>query len=42
MYDVPFSFLEEIMKGDLHEFLGGLQKQCGLVSRALQRRYSLH
>src|SRR5260370_146913 len=26
----------------LHEFLGGLQKQCGLVSRALQRRYSLH
>jgi len=39
--ELRYRDLEEIMMGDLHEFLGGLQKQCGLVGRALQRRYSL-
>jgi uncharacterized alpha-E superfamily protein len=39
--ELRYRELEQIMTGDLHEFLGGLQKQCGLVSRALQRRYSL-
>jgi len=40
--ELRYRELEEIMTGNLHEFLCGLQKQCGLVSQALQRRYSLH
>jgi uncharacterized alpha-E superfamily protein len=39
--DLRYRDIEEIMTKDLHEFLGGLHKQCGMVSRALQRRYSL-
>jgi uncharacterized alpha-E superfamily protein len=39
--ELRFRDLDEIIQGDLHVFLGGLQRRCGRVSRALQQRYSL-
>jgi uncharacterized alpha-E superfamily protein len=40
--ELRFRDLEHILDGDLHAFLGGLQRRCSHVSRALQQRYSLH
>jgi uncharacterized alpha-E superfamily protein len=39
--ELRFRDLGQILDGDLHAFLGGLQRRCGHVSRALQERYSL-
>jgi uncharacterized alpha-E superfamily protein len=39
--ELRFRDLEQILSGSLHDFLDGLQKRCGLVSRALQQRYFL-
>ncbi len=39
--ELRFRELDQILTGDLHVFLSGLEKRCGLVSRALQERYSL-
>jgi hypothetical protein len=39
--ELRFRDLDQILEGDLHTFLGGLQRRCGLVSRAMQQRYSL-
>jgi uncharacterized alpha-E superfamily protein len=39
--DLRFGELEQILKGDLHAFLGGVLERCGETSRALQEQYSL-
>jgi uncharacterized alpha-E superfamily protein len=39
--ELRFRDLEQILAGDLHVFLSSLERRCGGVSRALQRRYSL-
>jgi len=40
--DLKFGELDQILRGDLHAFLDGLQARCALVSRAVQNQYSLH
>lgn len=40
--ELRFGDLDQILTGELHVFLSGLQRRCGQVSRALQQRYSLH
>ena len=40
--ELRFRELETILADDLHGFLSGLEKSCGRVSLALQKRYSLH
>jgi uncharacterized alpha-E superfamily protein len=39
--ELRFRDLDQILAGDLHAFLTALEKRCGLVSLALQQRYSL-
>ena len=39
--ELRYRELDQILSGDLHVFLSGLETQCGLVSQALQERYSL-
>jgi uncharacterized alpha-E superfamily protein len=39
--ELRFRDLGQILTGDLHEFLSGLQRRVGGVSRALHERYSL-
>jgi uncharacterized alpha-E superfamily protein len=39
--DLKFAELDQILKGDLHGFLGGVLERCAQVSLALQERYSL-
>jgi uncharacterized alpha-E superfamily protein len=39
--DLQYRELEQILEGDLHEFLSGLWDRCALVSRAVQERYAL-
>ncbi|HEV3263437.1 MAG TPA: alpha-E domain-containing protein [Gemmataceae bacterium] len=40
--DLKFGELDQILQGDLHAFLDGLQVRCAHVSRAVQNQYSLH
>jgi uncharacterized alpha-E superfamily protein len=40
--DLKYRELTEILAGDLHGFLAGLQERCAAVSRALQDRYCLY
>src|SRR5262249_23628679 len=40
--DLKYRELDQILKDDLHAFLGGFLDQCAQVSRAVQDRYSLH
>jgi uncharacterized alpha-E superfamily protein len=39
--ELRYSRLDEVLGGDLHTFLGGLQDRCGRVSRAVQSQYAL-
>jgi uncharacterized alpha-E superfamily protein len=39
--DLKFTELDQILRGDLHAFLGGLLVRCAQVSLAVQERYSL-
>ncbi|MBY0526175.1 MAG: alpha-E domain-containing protein [Gemmataceae bacterium] len=39
--DLKFAELEQILKGDLHQFLSGVMDRCNQVSRAIQAQYSL-
>jgi uncharacterized alpha-E superfamily protein len=39
--DLKFGELDQILQGDLHAFLDGLQERCAEVSRAVQDQYSL-
>jgi uncharacterized alpha-E superfamily protein len=39
--DLRFAEIDQILKGDLHDFLGGVLERCGQVSRAVQDQYSL-
>jgi uncharacterized alpha-E superfamily protein len=40
--DLKYRELDQILKDDLHAFLGAFLDQCAQVSRAVQDRYSLH
>jgi uncharacterized alpha-E superfamily protein len=39
--DLRFAEVGQILKGDVHAFLGGLLERCGQASRAVQDQYSL-
>jgi hypothetical protein len=39
--DLRFAELRELLKGDLHVFLGGVLERCGHVGQAVQEQYSL-
>jgi uncharacterized alpha-E superfamily protein len=39
--DLRFGELDQLLKGNLHEFLSGILDQCAQVSRAVQDQYSL-
>jgi uncharacterized alpha-E superfamily protein len=39
--ELQYLELDEVLRGDLHAFLGRLTEQCGQVSRAVQERYAL-
>jgi uncharacterized alpha-E superfamily protein len=39
--ELRYRELEQLLAGDLHEFLSGLQAGCGLVGSAVQARYAL-
>jgi uncharacterized alpha-E superfamily protein len=39
--DLRFAELGELLKGDLHVFLGGVLERCGHVGQAIQEQYSL-
>ena len=39
--DLRFGEVEQILKGDMHAFLGSLLERCAQVSRAVQDQYSL-
>ena len=39
--ELRFRELDQILADDLHAFMSGLKRRCGLVSRSLQERYSL-
>jgi uncharacterized alpha-E superfamily protein len=39
--DLRFAELGQILRGNLHVFLGGVLERCGQVSQALQEQYSL-
>ena len=39
--ELRFRGMDEILAGDLHAFLNGLQRRCELVGRAVQQQYSL-
>src|SRR5262249_15841389 len=39
--DLKFAEIDEILRGDLHLFLGDLQERCARVSTAVQDQYAL-
>jgi uncharacterized alpha-E superfamily protein len=39
--DLKFAEIDQILRGDLHLFLGGLLERCGQVSSAVQDQYAL-
>ena len=39
--DLRFAEIDQILQGDLHDFLCGVLERCGQVSRAVQDQYSL-
>ncbi len=39
--ELRFCELEQILRGDLHEFLGRILDRCLRVGRSLQEQYSL-
>jgi uncharacterized alpha-E superfamily protein len=40
--DLSFSELDQILEGNLHDFLSGVLDRCAQASRAVQNQYSLH
>jgi uncharacterized alpha-E superfamily protein len=38
--ELRYGEAEEILRGDLHAFLSGVQERCGLVGRVVQEQYS--
>jgi uncharacterized alpha-E superfamily protein len=40
--ELRFAELDQLLDGDLHEFLGGILERCSQVGRAIQDQYSLH
>jgi uncharacterized alpha-E superfamily protein len=40
--DLRYAELDQILKGDFHQFLMGVLERSGQVSRAIQEQYSLH
>ncbi len=40
--DLKFVELEQILRNDLHTFLGSVLERCAQVTRAVQEQYSLH
>jgi uncharacterized alpha-E superfamily protein len=40
--DLRYAELDQILKGDFHQFLTGVLERSGQVSRAIQEQYSLH
>jgi uncharacterized alpha-E superfamily protein len=40
--DLRFAELEQLLRGDFHQFLMGVLERTGQVSRAIQEQYSLH
>jgi uncharacterized alpha-E superfamily protein len=40
--DLRFVELDQVLHGDLHDFLGSVLERCAQVSRAVQDQYSLH
>jgi uncharacterized alpha-E superfamily protein len=40
--DLRFGEVDQLLKGDLHAFLGNVLERCAQASRAVQDQYSLH
>lgn len=40
--DLRFAEITQILRGDLHVFLGGVLERCGQVGQTVQEQYSLH